>query len=195
MRDVQSIGHVNRWYGGPYHMYRYCHRRSLVACTLWVCSGAARVDRLRGESSTFPRSSGGGFRRTVVRFVRFRSYITTRIRFPHVKLRKRRGSRAWPVVSDGHVRVLPTSGRCRFCNDVSRRRMVVIPAAPGAKPGRSQPRCDPRSESEMVRVQAHIGLAGRRKNESAQTAKRASACPDARSAPNPRSDLYSLNYH
>jgi len=81
MRNVQSIGHVNRWYGGPYHMYRYCHRRSLVACTLWVCSGAARVDRLRGESSTFPRSSGGGFRRTVVRFVRFRSYITTRIRF------------------------------------------------------------------------------------------------------------------
>ena len=30
-----------------------------------------------------------------------------------------------------------------------------------------------RSESEMVRVQAHIGLAGRRKNESAQRETRA----------------------
>ena len=138
---------------------------------------------------------------STVRFVRFRSYITTRIRFPHVKLRKRRGSRAWRGLRWSCARGLPTSGRCRFCNDVSRRALDGCDSWPLARNRRSQPRCDPRSESEMVSVQAHIGLAGRRKNESAQTAKRASACPDARSAP---TDLkmkwqmgfvHSLNYH
>jgi len=176
-------------------MYRYCHRRSLVACTLWVCSGAARVDRLRGESSTFPRSSGGGFRRTysAVCKVSFVHNFTYSIPACEVAQTPGIACVAWsPMVMCAFCRHLDAADfvmTFRAADGCDSWPLARNPAALNRGVTRSRKRNGPCTSAYWPR-----GAPQKRKRANGETRVRVPGCPMP-IGPEPPIRFYSLNYH